>query len=275
MLKLLKVGHCSHPEAMVMKGHSWKSIQFPAIVGLLKHPSKGYLLFDTGYAKRFMDATQGFPEICYRWLTPVSLCDKEGLITQLQQLNIDASDIYGIFISHFHADHIAGLLDFPRAQFICSRVAVETFLSLGRFSGLLKGYLPKLLPEDFITRCRFIEETTSLKLDNRYRPFEQGYDIFNDGSLMAISLPGHASGQYGLLIESDGQSRFLIGDASWTCEAYQQDARPNLLTHLIMDNGKQYLETLDKLSRVYQANNDLQIIPSHCLRTFEKFQSAE
>ena len=273
MLKLLKVGHCCHPEAIVMQGHSWKSMQFPAIVGLIHHPQQGYILFDTGYAKHFFQATQAFPERFYRWLTPVHLCDKESLIIQLAQLNIGADDIKSIFISHFHGDHIAGLLDFPAATFICSKIALKRFTQLGRITALMKGYLPCLLPNNFITRCHFIEDTKLIPIKKKYHPFNTAYDIFNDGSCLAISLPGHAAGQFGLLLEDNGKSRFLIGDASWTREAYQEGKRPNKLAYIVMEDGKQYLETLDKLSQLFLAQKELQIIPSHCQRSFDDFNN--
>lgn len=37
---------------------SWKQICFPATVGLLHHPELGYILFDTGYAGYFKEATK-------------------------------------------------------------------------------------------------------------------------------------------------------------------------------------------------------------------------
>lgn len=269
MLTLLKVGHCFHPEAMVMRGHSWKSMQFPAYVGLIKHPKLGYVLFDTGYAKRFIEATQPFPERLYRCLTPMHLCDKEQLITQLLQRGIAAEEINTIFISHFHADHIAGLMDFPQARFICSRTALNAIDQSRRVKGLLKGYLPKLLPSGFTQRCHFIEDSPTLNLSYRYAPFHLGYDIFNDGSMLAISLPGHAAGHFGLLLEHMQQTAFLIGDACWTQEAYTQGARPNTLAHIIMDNGDAYLNTLDKLSHLYSRNKGIVLIPSHCKKTIE------
>jgi len=271
MLRLLKVGHCYHPEAMVMKGHSWRSMQFPAIVGLINHPQQGYILFDTGYAKRFLEATNPFPERFYRWLTPIHLCDKENLVTQLAQLNIAVEDIAAIFISHFHADHISGLLDYPNAKFICSKNALIEFTRLGRIKGLIKGFLPALLPSDFTKRCSFIEDMKRVFITHKYNPFDMGYDIFNDGSFLAVALPGHAAGQFGLLLECNGKSYFLIGDASWTREAYQNGARPNIFTYAIMDNGKQYLETLDKLSTLFLTQRELHIIPSHCQLSFDKF----
>jgi hypothetical protein len=135
-IELLKVGHCFHPEAVVIRGGSWRAQQFPAIVALLKHPSQGYMLFDTGYAKHFIQATTPFPQRLYRWVTPMHLCDKENLLHQLAQRGIAPEDIKHIFISHFHADHIAGLLDFPQARYICSKVALQSVMQRSGIRGL-------------------------------------------------------------------------------------------------------------------------------------------
>jgi len=258
---------------MVIEGGSWGAIKFPSIVGVLQHPTRGWVLFDTGYAQRFIDETARFPEKMYRMITPVHLCDTEKLAFQLSQLGISAEDISYVFISHFHADHIAGLADFPKAKFICSERAAKAVIHSSRLGGLVKGYLPRLLPHDFLARCVFIERTKKVVLNNQYAPFRHGYDMFNDGSCLAISLPGHAVGHYGLMVESQGRARFLVADACWTRRAYIDGIKPNRLAHIIMDNRKQYLESLNKLSALYLANNELHIIPSHCQESFEEFCS--
>ncbi|HED36615.1 MAG TPA: MBL fold metallo-hydrolase [Gammaproteobacteria bacterium] len=272
-LSLLQVGHCVHPEAMVMRGHSWNKMKFPAIVALIKHPAQGYILFDTGYAKRFFDETRNFPNKLYRWLTPVSLCDKEQLIPQLNHMGIAAEDIKTIFISHFHADHISGLMDFPSSKYICSKEGYLSFVQRKGLRALIKGYLPGLMPDDFISRLRFIEDEASIKLKDAFSPFNLAYDIFNDGSCLAVPLPGHASGHVGLMVQDGDKLRFLVGDACWTEEAYTQGLRPNGLTRIIMNDMGQYYDTLDKLSRLYGNNREIYIIPSHCAKTWESWKS--
>ena len=271
MLDLLKVGHCFHPEAMVVPGNSWRKAQFPATVGLIHHPLRGVTLFDTGYAERFNRETAGFPECLYRWVTPMHLPAEQSLVRQLQQRNIAADEVRQIFISHFHADHIAGLKDFSQARFFCSRKAYLTIRSLGRIGGVRKGYLRGLLPGDFESRCVFIEDCKPVNIEKRLSPFDEGYDLFGDASLIAIALPGHAIGQFGLLLESNAKSQFLIGDAAWTEKAYTENLKPNLLTYLAMDSGREYGETLAKLARLFLANHDVTIIPSHCRHAIEAF----
>ena len=268
---LLKVGFCNHPEAMIMQGGSLKSIKFPSIVGVLRHPIKGVILFDTGYAKRFLSATHKFPECLYRWTTPMHLCEKEQLPVQLKSMGIEVEDVKTIFISHFHADHIAGLLDFENADLLCSKEAYSAFTKLTGFKALLKGYLPELLPANSQSRVKFIEDCRSVSLNSNMRPFSAAYDLFDDGFALAIPLPGHAHGHFGLLCHDQLQSQFLIADACWTEQAYTRGARPKRLAGIIMSDYPAYLETLNKLSLLFSQNKDVNIVPSHCDQTYRRW----
>ena len=118
---LLRVGHCRHCERMTYRAGRWRIIQFPSICALLLHPQQGVALFDTGYAERFFSATQAFPERLYRWITPMTLPPEETLTAQLARLGLRPADIRVCFISHLHADHIAGLRDLPQARFVLMR----------------------------------------------------------------------------------------------------------------------------------------------------------
>ena len=51
-------------------------------------------------------------------ITKVVIEDHQELKNQLQSFGIKTNDINHIIISHFHADHIGGLQDFPNAK-IC------------------------------------------------------------------------------------------------------------------------------------------------------------
>lgn len=274
-LELLQVGHCCHPEAVVTRGRSWRLKTFPAIVGLLKHPRKGYILFDTGYAKRFQDATKPFPERLYRWITPMHLSGKEELLTQLQAKGIAAEDIRYIFISHFHADHIAGLLDFPTALYIFSEVALSSALQRTRFRNLVKGYLPTLIPEDICGRAIYIERCKSVSLELADISFPRCYDIFADGSCIAVELPGHAHGHYGLLAFQNNSSFFLVGDASWSTQTLKDASKPHTIANIIMSNTNQYHKTIDILSNLYNSNAKVTILPYHSQKAYEKFVKKE
>jgi glyoxylase-like metal-dependent hydrolase (beta-lactamase superfamily II) len=115
-LHVLRVGHCRHPECVAISGGAWRFAEFPALVGLIRHPVAGAILFDTGYAEHFLRATSGFPERLYRWTTPVTLPPEACLQAQLARHGLALHEIAAVFASHLHGDHIAGLRDLPNAR---------------------------------------------------------------------------------------------------------------------------------------------------------------
>ncbi len=262
-ITFLKAGYCTHPEAMVLPGSSWKSIVFPALFALIRHPM-GWILFDTGYSERFYQETQHLPQKLYAWLTPVYLQPQESAISQLKLLGIQPNDIKYIIISHFHADHIGGLKDFPKAEFICFQSGYNAIKNKQGLSALKAGFLAGLMPENFEDLVIFVENSNKIKLPNNFAPFDQGFDLFGDGRLIAIELPGHAVGQMGLyLTDNSGQQYFLIADACWLSRAYQELIYPQRIADLLFADKKAYRQTLKKINQLYRNNPDLKIIPSH------------
>src|SRR5512133_1684393 len=112
-ISIFAAGFCTCPEHMAIQGGRWAHIRFPAMFALFEHPRFGAMLFDTGYSYRFFDETRRFPNRLYRLMPPVTLHEEQLAVNQLAALNLRPGDITRVFISHFHADHIAALGDFP------------------------------------------------------------------------------------------------------------------------------------------------------------------
>ncbi len=257
-IEIFEVGYCVHPEFMVLKGGSFKTIKFPAMVALIEH-QKGNLLFDTGYSEHFFEVTKKFPEKLYALTTPVYL-DKP-LVKRISK-KIDY-----IFISHFHADHIAGIKDFPQALIFCSKEAYLLAINenLSRFNKTKKGVLPALLGEDFEKRVTFIEDLQEVDLPDILKPFKKGYLLFDD--IYIIKLDGHAKGQYGMFYDN----YFFISDAVWDMKTITQNKRPNILTAFIMEDWKVYNQTIDKLQELHKNSAFIKIIPTHCSTTLKQY----
>ncbi len=79
-------------------------------------------------------------------------------MTQLRELGVRRIEIAAIVLSHFHADHIAGVLDFPGVKVYCSREGWAALHARPRLSALRQGLLAELAPSALREHVRFIED---------------------------------------------------------------------------------------------------------------------
>ena len=265
-LHLMQVGSCRHCERVANQRGRWKLVDFPSIAALIVHPQAGPVLFDTGYAEHFDTATTPFPERLYRWATPVQLAPEQTLASQLHTLGYALSDIRLCLISHFHADHVAGMRDLPNARFVAMGAEVSSVLAeRSRFALTRHGLLPGLLPDNFQQRLTLAESYPQRSLAAQWQAFGSAYDIFGDGSIMAVSLPGHSAGQMGLILRDQyDREVFLCADACWSRAAWQQASMPSALTRLVMHDWHQYHHTLQQLHTLGTRHPEIALLPSHC-----------
>ncbi|CAG7642001.1 N-acyl homoserine lactonase AttM [Paenibacillus solanacearum] len=267
-LRLFAAGYCKHPEWITIRGGGVAAIRIPALFACIEHPEAGILLWDTGYADRFLTETEKLPNRLYRAVTPVWIRSEDNAVRQLASVGIAPEQVKGIIISHFHADHIAGLKDFPAASFYYTQEAYEGVRLLRGIAAVRKAFLPGLLPADFVQRSRIIPPAR--RIDPPVNdPFPDAMDVLGDGSLLAVGLPGHAAGQIGLLLSTQQQDYLLCADAVWSSAAYREHRPPHPLAGLMMESKRQYDQSLERLVRLHREFPALRIIPSHCPEVWE------
>lgn len=260
---LFEAGHCRHPEIATRADGRLAPCEFPALAALLHHRQHGWLLFDTGYAEHFLQATRPFPERLYRWVTPVRMQPHEPLVRQLQARGIAADDIGWVLLSHLHGDHVAGVADFPQARIGLARAAWDDLRGRSRFGATRRGFLPRLL-DGAQARMHWFEQAPACALPPALTAFGEGRDLFGDGSLLLVPLPGHAPGHYGLWFEDADGPVFLIADAAWSSAALVDAAPPPALVSAWLGDSAQYLQTLQRLRALHRAHPAIRLVPAHC-----------
>lgn len=262
-------------ELAAMRGGSLCRIDFPALVGIIRHPDAGVNLFDTGYDAAFLNATASFPERFYRWATPVTLDPAPDTGQWLARHGVREADVSGVILSHFHGDHVAGLGGFARQRIWCAREGLRDLSAKGRFARVRAGLLAELVPADIDARAHYFEDCAEATLPPDFAPFTHGRDLIGDGSLLAVPLPGHCPGHWGLALRiEDGRHVLLIGDAAYViASVIEHRSPPALLTGMLGDTAR-YGETLGALNRLARRNPDLVILPSHCVTAEARFAAA-
>lgn len=269
-LELFDTGYCLASEANILRGGARREMRCHALAALIGHPRHGLTLFDTGYAMRMLDVTARWPERAYRYLTPLRLSPELELVRQLAARGIAAGDVARAIVSHVHADHVAGLRDFPAAEIIVSGAALDGVAGLRGLAALRRGHIPALLPTDFAARVRALPPFAGPPLPG----LGPTHDLFGDGSLLLVALPGHARGQIGALVEATGGPVLLAADGAWTRRSIRELRPPGAITNLLVDDPRGVEATLHALSAFGRARPEVRIVPTHCPEVYAELAGA-
>jgi glyoxylase-like metal-dependent hydrolase (beta-lactamase superfamily II) len=200
----------------------------------------------------------------------VTISDDETAVAVLAKKNIAPSDISYIIITHFHADHICALRDFPAAKYICSREALAEAVRLKSWRAVSKGIVKALLPEDFDKRVLLIEDiaATSGVVDGGI----QVKSFFDESLIQFAYLPGHATGMVGLIIRNGQETIFYAADAQWDKAVFDAGILPKRIVKLFFSSWKDFLDTTRKLKLYMAANPTTKLLFTHCEQTLKYVQ---
>ncbi len=167
---------------------------------LIRHGGT-YMLWDTG------NALDGSPE-----------APKVSLVDQLAQIQVPVDAIEYVGISHHHLDHTGQAAAFPGATLLIGKGDWDLMSSQEPPYGMNPG-------EFAMRRGRlapWIEggsKTEVLRGDRK--------DVFGDGTVIMIALPGHTPGHHALLVKLQKKGYVLLtGDVSHFRENYESDGVP-------------------------------------------------
>jgi len=168
---------------------------------LIVHPA-GALLWDTGIS----DATAAKPA-GERLNDTHTFRVPKTLSSQLMAVGYEPSDISQVGMSHMHIDHVGNLDLFPHATVLMQQAEHDDIY--GPDAEQL-GYMPD----------------TYAALDrDRVQTVTGESDVFGDGTVRMIPLPGHTNGHQGLLVELPRTGRVLLaGDISYSTVDYAIEA---------------------------------------------------
>ena len=255
-------GYCTAHERIVDTVNGKGTCKFYAVWVLFRIQGIGLVMFDTGYGASFGIATRKFPARFYKWATPVFFEDQESAKNILKTKGISPSDIKYIILSHFHADHIGGLKDFPETSIICSKSAHQQVIDIKGWRAISKGILHDLLPDGYQKRLIYIEDFADHVEENTFGMIE--YRLFGQEDLKLILLPGHARGMLGFILRNNEHHLLYGTDASWTYFCYQHRILPNKVVRIFFDSWNDFQTTQIKIQAYEKAHKDVRVLFAHC-----------
>jgi len=183
-------------------------------------------------------------------LNPVSWNPENSFSYQLQQLGLAPEQINQVILTHLHPDHIGGLKDFPQARFILSEECSDLLIH-SKTSDLI---FENMLPEDMTERVNPI----SLLKTSPLKGF-RGTDLWNDGSIWLIDLPGHAKGQMGIFFPE--KNLFYLADALWDMAFINYSLK--FIPRRIQYHYPAYKESLEKIKNLMLHQKEIRLFTSH------------
>ena len=265
----LAAGECLNLAALTERGGRWRVRRYPAGFALLRHPAHGTVLFDTGYGEEVLGAMRRWPGVLYGLVTPVRLRAGQTAREQLAALGVTAGEVKTILVSHLHADHAGALRDFPATRFLIDPLAYPPLRPLKGLRAVRRAFLPELLPADFEGRC---EALVFSPAPAGLAPFPEAADVFGDGSVHALRVPGHAPGMVALVVRTHPEARLdgdgsgltlLASDAAWSVKALRQNLGVHPLARLAFWDVAQEGKSRQALHAWLMAHPKARVIVSH------------
>ena len=197
---------------------------------LIKH-GDDYLLWDAGHA---MSAGPVAPKV--------------SLVDQLGQLKLTPGQIKYVAISHYHGDHIGQVGSFPTSTLLIG-----------------KGDWDVLTDQKPTAMANPVPFAKWISGGGKVEPVPLDKDVFGDGTVMMLSMPGHTPGHHSLLVKLQKMGYVLIsGDLAHFHENYEGNGVPTFNT-----DRAATLASIDRFKKI-AANRNATVIIQHDARDVDK-----
>jgi len=210
-------------------------IQFVYSCYLIRH-GDDYMVWDTGHA---MDTPKVAPKV--------------SLVELLGKLDVKADNIRYVGISHYHADHVGQVDSFPRSTLLIGKADWDVLSDPAKASPLAN-------PKTF---------APWIKGGSKVEPVTGDRDVFGDGTVVMLNMPGHTPGHHSLLVKLPQTGYVLLsGDAAHFRENYDSDGVPGFNYHrgdtlASLDRFKKIAANLKAIVIIQHDSRDVAKLPAY------------
>ncbi|MFA5112419.1 MAG: MBL fold metallo-hydrolase [Desulfobaccales bacterium] len=228
--------------------HAKVRLDVPAF--LIRHPKQGPVLFDTG-----LGPEEGRPESLLDKVSPYAFLYRQrkgrDVVSQLKAAGVEARDVRWVILSRLDHETVGMVMEFSSATVVVSRREWE---SCSAREGRDRPCPPGIAGLEGTGRLRLIDLHNAPAL----AAFENAVDLFDDGTLFLVSLPGRTPGNMGAWMNMDRGPVLLTGGACFVVDNYLDLALP---VKGMMGDIEDYWSSLHIIHAMREAVPQLLVVP--------------
>lgn len=242
MLKIRAVNlfNLKHPAAHGIDPE--ETYDLPILAHLIRHEMLGYFLIDTGLNSSYQTNPRGRIKGLLKNVGRYTQAPGQDTLSQLKAKNVQLN---GVLFTHLHLDHTAGASELPRhLPYYACRGERENMWPMA-YADHLKGISVKRFDFSGARQMPIIGPCL---------------DVFGDGSLWAISTPGHTPGHTSYIV--NGKTPALVtGDACIS----KRNMELGVASNIRMTDVRHAQSSIEKLAAFSRAYPQAKVVCGHQL----------
>lgn len=222
---------------------------------LIRHP-QGDVLIDTGYGPNAEAQMNELPEEGRAFGSQVVAASKnrKPIDEVLARVGEPPANVARILITHAHYDHIGG----------ATLLTAPVYVAPAEFAWMNEQEThPSITPPSLVKALRPRLREIAFR-PQPFLGFASSADIYGDGTIVVVPLPGHTPGSVGVFVKLGDRRAFFIGDATDTLEAAERGLPKSAPIRSHADYDPELADDqVKRLAAFHVAHPEIALVPAH------------
>lgn len=233
------------------KGCRYGIRRLPVNAFLIEHRKSGMVMINTGCSLRLKNDQNEYERLSEG--RKLSFTEKDSLVWRLKEDGFDPIAVKKVLLTHCDPECCGALPALPKYELISTARVLSVLMIADPDDGIMKSTMPSArIPK---RAAGLFEGKTVLK-----EYFSWVFDVFGDGSVLAVDISGHSVMAGFYLTE---KKIFIAADASIDETAVKEKLKPSDKLLSMQQYPKDYQKVLKLLQKMHSEHPEIKLLFSH------------